>query len=133
MNCVYMICHKTNTDLGVYIGSTCNFALRRNNHKCFLSKGRHYSPIYKLIQENDGWDAWEMKVLETATTRDEILRLEDKWMSRIKNVVNKRSPIIEDYKQYMRDNAKRYYYNNRDLVLAKSQAKRDEKKSRIMI
>ena len=45
-----------------YVGSTNNFKLRKNNHKCSCSDGRQQ--LYKYIRNNGGWENWDMVLLE---------------------------------------------------------------------
>jgi len=51
----------------VYIGSTTNYTKRKWNHKCYCnSKSYKYKDrlIYKVINDNGGWENWEMIEIE---------------------------------------------------------------------
>ncbi len=125
---VYTISHKQNKALGVYVGSTSNFELRRNNHKCFLNKHRHYNPIYKLIFENGGWSEWEMISVCRVNSRDDVLKMESHFINTLPNVVNVRRPYVEDRKALNNEYSKNYYRMNRDKILEKLRAKSTQKK-----
>lgn len=125
---IYTICHKTNPELGQYIGSTTNLSLRRNNHKCFYNKGRHYNSIYKIMSDNGGWDEWEMKVLKTAETHEEMVRIENEMIRNLPMVLNKRIAFVENYKEYSRIQHHNYYYSHLEENRAKARERYHKKK-----
>jgi hypothetical protein len=125
---VYTITHKSDPNAGVYVGSTSNFSLRRNNHKCFWRKKRFYNPIYKVIDEYGGWEQFEMKTIKICSTREEALDYENKIIATYDRILNNRKARVDDYPEYNRANARQYYKKNRDVVLAKAKEKRELKK-----
>ena len=62
--CIYKIKHNEDYDnANIYIGSTCNFIRRKNNHKnsCNNEKHNNYNtPLYQYIRENGGWGSFIM-------------------------------------------------------------------------
>ena len=63
-SCVYRLIYNNIT---YYIGSTTNFTNRKNQHKTSCNnindKSYNYS-IYKFIRECEGWDKWDMILIE---------------------------------------------------------------------
>lgn len=125
---IYTITHKTNLSLGQYIGSTSNFQLRRNNHKCFYQKGRHYNGIYQLIRDNGGWDDWEMKVITTADTHEKMRQIENTLIMNSNNVLNKRIAYVADYVQYKRQAGKKHYYSHLEQERRRARERYHKKK-----
>jgi len=90
---IYKIeCKDALEDGYVYVGSTCNLATRKYNHKmsCCKETGRDYNQkVYKLIREKGGWENWEMKpVEELKATKTQAHVREQYWIDHFKPVLN---------------------------------------------
>tara|TARA_R110000782_G_scaffold116074_1_gene206113 strand:- start:10 stop:555 length:546 start_codon:yes stop_codon:yes gene_type:complete len=51
----------------VYVGSTCNFATRKNLHKSGCNNGnstKYNLKVYQTIRDNGGWENWRMDYVE---------------------------------------------------------------------
>ena len=63
-----MLRHKDDNELeNIYIGSTCNFKVRKHSHKsaCNNPNNNAYNnKKYQYIRENGGWDDWIMRPIE---------------------------------------------------------------------
>jgi hypothetical protein len=58
----------------IYVGSTTNFKVRKNNHKsdCNNEKQKPYNQKkYITIRENGGWDNWSMIEIEKFPCNDD--------------------------------------------------------------
>lgn len=125
---IYSLQHKTLSELGQYIGSTSNFELRRNNHKCFYYKNRHYNPVYSVMKENGGWDDWEMRIITTTDTKENMIRIENALIMNSNNILNKRIAYVENYPEYKRQAAKTHYYKYLDENKKKARERYHKKK-----
>ena len=62
---IYKIQHQEKPEL-VYVGSTTDYTRRKALHKqaCNNSNSpNHNLKVYKMIRENDGWDAFKMIII----------------------------------------------------------------------
>jgi hypothetical protein len=62
---VYQICCLNPIITDVYVGSTTNFTVRKNNHKIACNKSsskNHHLHLYKFFRDNGGWDHWNMVI-----------------------------------------------------------------------
>ena len=118
---IYKICLLGNPDF-CYIGSTKNFTIRKSKHKSDCL--RHYPiKLYKMINENGGWDNCEMIPIDKIMVRDKIearireeeLRIYHKAnMNSIKAYLdekNKKEDLVIYNKQYV----KNHYEHLQDL------------------
>ena len=94
---VYKLCC---TDVNVtdeYVGSTCNFAKRKSNHKhaCNTETSDKYNlPVYQYIRENGGWENWQMIQLlsfSCQTAREKELK-EREYVDLLKPKLNRQVP-----------------------------------------
>jgi hypothetical protein len=99
----------------IYIGSTCNFANRKWNHKnrCKTSNIK----LYKTINDNGGWDNWSMLEIEKFSCVDgnEARTRERYWFEQLNAKLNTLCPngiSIEESKK----NTKEYYEKNKDKM-----------------
>jgi hypothetical protein len=95
----YKISCKDKSITDTYIGKTCDFNNRKHIHKydCNNEKKNHLI-LYKTINENGGWDNWEMICIEKRSFDNEYeVRLrEDELCSEYNATLNKNKPIIKD-------------------------------------
>ena len=97
-----------------YIGSTTNFTKRKGQHKSNCNIGtcdKYNYPVYKFIREHEGWDAWEMVLLEYYSCKDgnELRRRERHFIDEYKTILNKNIPTRTQ---------KEHYIDNRDKIIA---------------
>jgi hypothetical protein len=90
MSCVY----KVELDDELYIGSTTNIRLRKNNHKhrCYNDKSSHYNnKLYQLIREKYKWEDVDFQILEQHETRlenKELIKREQQFIERLNPTLN---------------------------------------------
>jgi hypothetical protein len=83
----------------VYVGSTTNFTVRKNNHKSACNKSsskNHHLHLYKFIRDNGGWENWNMVIIKkytNLTERYQLLKKERKWINKKNPTLNKKLPI----------------------------------------
>jgi hypothetical protein len=110
-----------------YVGSTCNFRIRKSQHKsnCNNEKCKSYNlDVYQFIRDNGGWGCWSMIQIEEFKfdIRKELHTRERHWVETLHATLNKVVPTRTD-KEYYRDNsedikqkAKTYQLNNIEQV-----------------
>ena len=95
---VYKLCCDDPEITDIYVGSTCNFKVRKWSHKsaCTNENDENYdSYVYRFIREHGGWDAWSMILVKKyphVVDNQELLMKERKWITRLKATLNKRVP-----------------------------------------
>jgi hypothetical protein len=57
---IYKIFCKNKLITDMYVGHTTNFINRKYHHKLACIKNKTNTKIYKIINENGGWDNWDM-------------------------------------------------------------------------
>jgi hypothetical protein len=84
----------------VYIGSTTNFTIRKYQHKQ-KTINQDETRMYKIINENGGWDNFEMVPIETINTDKLNARIrEEYWREYYKaNLNSVRCYLAEDEKK----------------------------------
>ena len=125
--CIYKLVHKDDINNEyVYIGSTSNFAKRKDSHKssCTNSTSQSYNnPKYTYIRDNGGWDNWVMVEIEKFPCNDkrEAETRERYWIEFYKSKLNSIVPTRTNA-EYYQDNLEYYvaYRNeNRDKIKEK--------------
>ena len=133
-----------------YIGHSSNFTKRKNCHKsrCNNDKDeKHYLKVYVFIRANEGWDNFEMVLIENfpceteleALTRERELyeQFDAKLNTQVPNrsqaeyYVDNKKKIIEKQKQYNIVNAekiKKYKNDNKDKINKKRRERYQKKK-----
>jgi hypothetical protein len=135
---IYSIVCKTDPTL-LYIGSTTNFRIRKNDHKCRSLKTdnnpKNNIKIYKLIRANGGWDAFEMSPIKEFPCENSIqLKIEEE---RIRKEMNanlngcRAITTIEERKQDQIKTSKAYREDNKDEVRVKKRIYREDNKDKI--
>lgn len=118
MSCIYMIRHKESDNC--YIGSTKDFRVRKNQHKCCVvneNQSNYTHPLYKFIRDNGGWDNFDMvKICDC--DEYERLKMEQYHMDFIKPTLNCYNVIVdmEDRKEKRSIRHKKYYNKNTDKI-----------------
>ena len=114
---VYKLCCDDPEITDIYVGSTCNFKVRKWKHKsdCTNENSKGYnSYVYQFIREHGGWDAWSMILVKKyphVVDNQELLMKERIWITKLKATLNKQTPgnflklgKTEYHKQYRADN-----------------------------
>jgi len=125
---IYKIKHNEDyDDINIYVGSTTNFRVRKNQHKsnCNNENNKDYNiPIYKYIRDNGNWDNFVMIPLEEypCNSKKEKEIKERYYIDLLKPKLNKIVPTrtpkeyYEDNKQIISERAKEYNENNKDKI-----------------
>jgi hypothetical protein len=118
---IYKIICKNPEIKDVYIGSTCNFKKRINNHKKD-SKNKNLK-VYNCINENGGWDNWAVEIIQKypCTGFEELKILEDHYIKEMGTLNGKNA--VHDKKEYRQLNIdkisereRQYYQLNKDKI-----------------
>jgi hypothetical protein len=113
------------TDL--YVGSTVDFACRKNNHKSKCNKpiNKEYNmKIYQVIRANGGWENWTMVMIEPfpCENRLQAERRERYWYEELSASLNSQYPsrtkteYYNDNKQQITEQRKQYYEANKQQI-----------------
>ena len=83
-SCIYKIWK----DNFIYIGSTCNFIRRMNEHKSScnnINSQRRHLKIYQTIRLHGGWDEFEKEIIKhvCCENRKELHKLEGEFIKNI--------------------------------------------------
>jgi len=125
---IYKLKHNEDyVDLNIYIGSTCNFKHRKNEHKnnCNNEKSKNYnSPVYQFIRDNGGWDGWIMIAIEeySCDSKKKLEIRERYYIDLLRPVLNKYIPARtlkeyrEDNKEKIAEKIKKYYEDNKEKI-----------------
>lgn len=110
---VYKLCCNDPEITDIYVGSTCNFKVRKYGHKrsCHNETDKeHNRYVYRFIRENGGWENWSMVMIKKYPEVKDMYELhhkERKWIRKLKATLNKQVPgnfltlgKIEYNKQY---------------------------------
>jgi hypothetical protein len=95
----YKIVCKNTDNSNMYIGHTTNFTKRKNQHKnnCINSNDkRHNIHLYQFIRDNQGWDNWDMVLIDTlyCENRLDALKKEREYIEQLKPSLNLLRPIF---------------------------------------
>ena len=120
-----IICRNTNIK-NIYVGHTTDFKTRKGCHKrvCNNSNDKNYNlPLYKCIRENDGWDNFDMVLIETVSMENslEARKRERELIEELNaeiNYIKKPAVSLEEAKQRKKkwtkeneDHVKEYKHN----------------------
>jgi hypothetical protein len=93
---VYSIRCKNPDIKDEYVGSTINFIKRRRNHRNRSNDKTDNCKVYKFINDNGGWDNWEMieliKCPDVKSIR-ELQEIEYKYYIELKPTLNSKPPV----------------------------------------
>ncbi len=116
---VYKLCCDDPEITDIYVGSTCNFKVRKWQHKtsCNNENSKEYNRyVYQYIKENGGWDAWSMILVKKyphVADNQELLMKERKRITKLNATLNKVVPgallelgKTEYHKQYFKEYSK---------------------------
>jgi hypothetical protein len=129
---IYRIACKDLTIPFVYIGSTTDMARRRQIHRSYCTNPDsqyHHLKLYRVINENGGWDEWDMVMVEEypCNNSEEARRRERYWFELLSNrdiSLNIQLPFIseEERKQKEKMYAKSYYEAHKEASLERQKA-----------
>lgn len=83
----------------IYVGSTCNFKRRWNQHKtsCYYEKGPHYnSKLFRFIRDHGGIENWSIeKIMDFPCESDLELRKQETMIIKLlKATLNSSTPYL---------------------------------------
>jgi len=125
---IYKLKHNEDyDDTNIYIGSTCNFKHRKNDHKINCNDVNykcHNYPVYKFIRDNDGWDEWVMIAIEEypCDSKKKLETRERYHIDLLRPTLNKNIPT-RTYKEWCENNkekgkeySKKYREGNKEKI-----------------
>jgi len=104
---IYKIICKDKTVVDIYLGHTSNFTNRKNTHKSHSKNDRlNNKKIYVIINENGGWDNWDMIEVEKYPCNDanEAKAREKYWEDILLPTMNTNSTSFISYDGNNMDN-----------------------------
>jgi hypothetical protein len=108
---------QVNTGEVLYVGSTCNFYMRKKTHKSDSNKNIDVLPLDKYIKEIGGWNMVDMTLHSyyPCHTKLELRKREREVRDEIKPKCNMRNPYTseEEKKQQMKLSNAKYYQENK--------------------
>ena len=119
-----IVCNDTNIK-NVYIGSTTNFRIRKQQHKTSCNNensSKHNYPLYMFIRNNGGWNNWDMILVNyvPCDTKLELHKIEREYIETIDSnlVLNKYIPLRtkEECNEYYKEYHKEYKEANKDKL-----------------
>ena len=117
---IYKISCKDENCKDIYVGQTCDLIRRRYAHKQQSNKKDMF--LYKVINDNGGWDNWNMEVVEKylAKSKQDILDREQYWINELQANLN--THIRYDPSDYKRE----WYFKNRERIQQYQKSKREQ-------
>jgi len=142
---IYKIQHIDDDKL-LYIGSTCNFTIRKSKHKYACTqetKNGHFN-VYQMIRDNGGWESFNMLIIKEfpCLNKQEALIEEDRIIRELKASMNTRRAFTTDeekriqqnecnvrirsrpdYKDKIKEQNKQYRENNKEKIAEQRNSK----------
>ena len=122
----YKLCCEMCPNL-IYIGSTANFRLRKNNHKISSQNPNdknYHQKKYVSIREHGGWENWQMVVIDEGkqlTLRQSQIKEEELRIKYNGNLNSHRAFITEEQsKVWYKEWNRKYYEENKELFIKRS-------------
>jgi len=121
----YIIYKIVCNDLDVkytYVGSTKNFNKRKQSHEYALNNQKlSHMKVYRIINENKGWDNWTMIILDSrfCESKAEAVEIERRYYDELNaNAMNSIRPMctIEEAKDKALETNKEYRLNNKETI-----------------
>jgi hypothetical protein len=120
--CIYKIVCKDINITDCYVGHTTDFRKRKNRHKNNTIKKTQLK-VYTNINDNGGWDNWEMIEIEKFPCKDanEAKSRERYWYELLNSTMNTLSPMTtpEERVIQQKETHKIYFEKNKDLIRQK--------------
>jgi hypothetical protein len=128
-----------------YVGHTTDFPNRKRAHKCSCKIGHKQCYVHRFINENGGWENWDMIMVEQCqcTNLYEASARERHWIETLNADLNKWSPatglshIEWDKNNYIKnadkiaEYQKQYYAKNADKIIERAKQYNTENADRI--
>ena len=126
--CIYKLCCNDLSINDIYIGSTCNFTRRKNQHKSNCNKvdnNAYNYKVYQFIRDNGGFENWDMVLIKdklNVENKQQLLKKEREQIELLKPTLNKSIPTrtqkqwIEQNKQHIKDKKKKYREDNKEQL-----------------
>jgi hypothetical protein len=111
---IYKIVCKNLSITDMYVGHTTSFTHRKREHKSRCINNFTF-PIYKTINDNNGWENWEMIEIEKYPCKDvnEAKARERHWYETLTATLNARSPTLNvEMKREREKNYHKIYNEN---------------------
>ncbi len=124
---IYKICCNDVEVKECYVGSTTDFTNRKRNHKntCNNENDKNHNLyVYKFIRENNGWNCWNMVMIEEYPCENKLQAetRERYWIETLQSKLNKKLPTR---------NKKEYEEANKDEIAKKQKIKYELHKKEI--
>ena len=121
-----LVCKDINVQ-ECYVGSTGNTRIRKCRHKsdCNNVNGKNFNfRVYQYIRENDGFQNWELVVLETVqyNKKYELKARERHNLELLRATLNTQTPgrtkaeWNQDNTEHTKEHKKQWYVNNSDQI-----------------
>lgn len=139
---IYKICHKDPKITDIYIGSTCNFAKRKCDHKIASRNplnSKHHQHLYQFIREHDGFDEFEMVMIDEypCQNKREKEARERHWIEQLKPTLNQRNPFRpaeewrKENKEYIKEENQKYREANKETIRQRKKQYREKNDEKI--
>ena len=122
---IYKLCCNDTSIKEIYIGSTCNFRKRKNDHKSACHNENHIGynfKVYQFIREHGGFQNWQMIMIHEQSVNNKLEkeRLERTFIEDLKPSLNCAIPTRtmkewrSDNKEHVSEYYKQYYETNKE-------------------
>ncbi len=139
---VYKLCCIDPEIKEIYVGSTKNLRVRKNQHKYICTNENDKNNncnVYQFIRANGGFNNWSIIQLERVefNTKYELHARERHYIELLKASLNKVIPTrtlneyLEDNKEQIKENHKIYAEENKEKVRENQRKYRDENKKNL--
>ena len=127
------IIYTIRTPNGLYVGSTCNFTMRKYGHKSCIhnenAKSYNYK-LYKNIRENN--DDWEMKPHSEFPCKNKMeMNIEEERIRRELNADLNSNSCYGRNKKRIAEHQKEYQQKNKEKIAEYDKQYKQENKERI--
>ena len=115
----YKIISKDINQRCLYVGHTTDFVRRRSQHKqaCNQPNHQHHDLfLYKYIRDNEGWDNWQMVLIDTHNCENRLhaLQTEREYIDNLNATLNQMKPFTTAIEQ--KEKRKVWRDNNREKL-----------------
>ena len=140
---IYKLVHQNDLENeNIYIGSTTNFRMRKNCHKCSCrneNDKKYNMDLYQYIRDNGDWDEWQMIPIEvySCNNKKELEVRERYHIELLKSKLNQVIPTrtgkewYDINKQTIAQQSKQYRENNKEKVLQRHREYNSNNKEKI--
>jgi len=143
---IYKIQNQERPEL-IYVGSTTDFTRRKALHKQACNNSNdtnHNLKLYKMIRENEGWDAFKIMIIKEfpCVSKVELLIEEDRMMIELKASLNckkahntheEKKEQKKQYRDVNKEKIKKYQQANQEKRNAQQRERRQANKANELI